>query len=96
MNYLFEHAALVVGVITSIGGGVAWYSAFVRKQYAAERDFQHLKRNYETMRDALSALEDDLDKRLDKVDLQQVHMTAMLQNLVSQVCRGGMDSQGWN
>lgn len=96
LQNIFEHAALVIGVLTSIGGATAWYSAFVRKRYAAERDYQHLKRNYETMRDALTDLSTEMDQRFDKVDLQQVHITAMLQNLVAQVCRGGMDSQGWS
>jgi hypothetical protein len=95
MQFMLEHAALAIGVITSVGGGIAWYSAYIRKQYGAERDFQHLRRNYESLAAAINQLSDDLDQRCDKVDSQLLQQTAMLQNLVFQICRSG-DSQGWS
>ena len=48
--------AVVIGIVVSIAslftgvmGAIAWYGAKTRKQYAAERDFGHLKRNYEQL-----------------------------------------------
>jgi hypothetical protein len=35
-----------LGLLTSLLGALAWYGSAVRKRYAAERDFQHLKNNY--------------------------------------------------
>jgi hypothetical protein len=47
-----ESIALVVGLIvsllslfTGVGGAIAWFQAKTRKEYAAERDFNHLKNN---------------------------------------------------
>lgn len=42
-------AGFVLGLFTSLAGALAWYATSVRKRYAAERDFQHLKRNYEQL-----------------------------------------------
>lgn len=51
-----QHIAILFGVlvsacslITGIVGAIAWYSSKVKKEYAAERDFKHLKRNYEQL-----------------------------------------------
>ncbi|MEM6837690.1 MAG: hypothetical protein AAF609_12640 [Cyanobacteria bacterium P01_C01_bin.120] len=49
-------AAVILGILvsglsllTGLAGAFAWHTAKTRKQYAAERDFQHLKRNYEAL-----------------------------------------------
>ena len=49
-------AALILGILvsglsllTGIVGAIAWQTARTRKHYAAERDFAHLKRNYEQL-----------------------------------------------
>jgi hypothetical protein len=96
MQFILEHASLAIGVFTSIIGVTAWYSAYVRRQYAAERDFQHLKRNYEGLRDAVVKLTADQDERFDKIDLAQIQIQSILQSLWHQYGRGGGDSQGWN
>lgn len=48
--------AVVVGIVVSLAslftgvmGAIAWYGAKTRKQYAAERDFGHLKNNYKQL-----------------------------------------------
>jgi hypothetical protein len=47
-----ENIAVVVGLVvsllslfTGIAGAIAWYQGKVRKEYASERDFNHLKNN---------------------------------------------------
>ena len=49
-------ATLILGILvsalsllTGVMGAIAWQTARTRKQYAAERDFAHLKRNYEQL-----------------------------------------------
>ncbi|MEM9766847.1 MAG: hypothetical protein AAF892_03055 [Cyanobacteria bacterium P01_D01_bin.71] len=48
--------ALILGILvsglsllTGVVGAIAWHTARTRKQYAAERDFAHLKRNYQQL-----------------------------------------------
>lgn len=39
----------ILGLLTSLAGFLAWYGSSVKKSYAAERDFNHLRRNYEQL-----------------------------------------------
>jgi hypothetical protein len=39
----------VIGIIGAAAGFFAWYASNVKKSYAAERDFGHIKRNLEQM-----------------------------------------------
>ncbi len=64
-----EHIPVIMGVISFVGGAVAWYSAAVKKRYASERDFNHLKRNYESLSTNIASLSDLLDQRLDNITL---------------------------
>lgn len=56
----------LLGLLTSLLGALAWYGSAVRKRYAAERDFQHLKNNYAQLAanqgTILSALQETNDK----------------------------------
>lgn len=70
-----EIVATAISVLTFAGGTIAWYSAFVQKRYAAQRDFEHLKRNFEQNSQALKVLREDLqdlskvlDSRFDSLD----------------------------
>lgn len=63
-----EVLAAVMSVITFSGGVLAWYSANVQKSYAAQRDFEHLKRNYAQMTENLREVAEELDRRFDALD----------------------------
>ena len=49
LNDFVAIAGFLLGIITAFGGWLAWYASSVKKAYAAERDFNHLKRNYEQL-----------------------------------------------
>lgn len=51
---------LLLGVASFIAGAIAWYRGAVEKRYAAERDFQHLRRNYEQLAISVKELDDCL------------------------------------
>ncbi|NEP17819.1 MAG: hypothetical protein F6J97_13090 [Leptolyngbya sp. SIO4C1] len=70
--------SLLFGLVASFGGAITWWRAAVRKQYAAERDFNHLKRNYEQMSANIAALVKDSDGRFDHIDLELVEIKAIL------------------
>lgn len=36
----------LLGLGTTVNGAIIWYSNSVKKRYAAERDFEHLKNSY--------------------------------------------------
>lgn len=58
----------VISICTFLGGMMAWYSANVQKRYAAQRDFEHLKRNYQQLAQNQAEILDVLDKRFDSLD----------------------------
>jgi hypothetical protein len=68
INELTGLIGVVLGVISMIGGFFLWYRGAVVKRYAAERDFNHLRRNQEQMIANLSALLKEDDRRFDTVD----------------------------
>ena len=45
LGILVSGLSLVTGLI----GAIAWYSSKVKKEYAAQRDFNHLKNNYQQL-----------------------------------------------
>ena len=49
LNDFIAVVGFIIGVLTSFAGFLAWYSSSVKKSYAAERDFNHLRRNYEQL-----------------------------------------------
>ena len=78
-----------IGIITFIGGVALWYRGAVEKKYAAQRDFGHLKRNYENL--SMTVLEQgkDIDRRFDGLEADTREVKILLQVLVS---RTGDDS----
>jgi hypothetical protein len=66
INDFVAIAGFLLGIITAFGGWLAWYASSVKKAYAAERDFNHLRRNYEQMvenqTEMLKMLEELVDK----------------------------------
>ena len=77
-------AATVLGIlvsgtslITGLVGYQAWQRSKTRKEYAAERDFSHLKRNYEALTLNVEGLwrqtEEsyrDIQRQLDRIELK--------------------------
>ena len=68
MNYSdwISLGGLSIGILSLLAGFFLWYKGSVEKRYAAERDFQHLRRNQEQMSDAIASIDKFLDDRLDE------------------------------
>lgn len=84
-----EIVAMIISLITFVAGGVAWFSAAVRKSYAAERDFQHLRRNQEQLSDGIAQVLKDYDhkfqltkKELDEIEVQLIEVKGVLNLLL--------------
>lgn len=82
---------LGMGLISFITGGILWYKGSVEKRYAARRDFEHLKRNYAQITEAVNQLDDTVarDVKFISGDLLEIKSSLnetkmMLQFLMSQ------------
>ena len=66
----------------ALGGNVTWAILFftnsVKRRYAAERDFGHLKNNLKDLTDNLDHLFSELDRRLDAQDKNLLELKAYL------------------
>ena len=62
--------ALIISISSFFGGLIMWYRGSVEKRYAAERDFNHLKRNYEQLTAHLTTLMQEEDNRFDEIRLR--------------------------
>jgi hypothetical protein len=57
---LIPIAAFSLGLLTSLATFYLWLSQSVRKRYAAEREFEHLKAKLETNNQFLIQIEEDI------------------------------------
>lgn len=78
----FEYAAALIGILTFIGGIVAWYRGAVQKAYASQRDWEHVKNNQRELVQNLNFLFKELDSRLDRIDSQNTELKGMLYALL--------------
>lgn len=49
-----SYAATALGLVSSVIGGVAWYRSTIRKQYASERDFNHIRNSIAQLSQAVA------------------------------------------
>jgi hypothetical protein len=77
--------SFVGGVVTAVIAGalavLRYYSEARTKSYAAERDFQHLKRNQEQMQDLLLRVDSQNEKLSEDVRLMQRLMHVVITKL---------------
>ena len=93
MNFTLEHIPLIMGVISFIGAALTYYGGTVKKRYAAERNFNHLKNSYENLSQNLTALDEMIDTRLDTQLGEIKEIKAMLTVLMTQL--GGQTTAGF-
>lgn len=72
---------------------VSWYSASVQKKYASQRDFQHLKNNYEQLSQGQAHIMKDIDAGFDQAKLDMIEVKNFLKLLDMRL--GGEGSSGW-
>ncbi|NJN13601.1 MAG: hypothetical protein HC836_24750 [Richelia sp. RM2_1_2] len=68
MNKLNSSDLIAVGslVLTAISGIIAiafWYANTEKRRYGLERDFSHLKRNYDQIQQSLNSILSEIDHR---------------------------------
>lgn len=55
-------AAFSLGLLTSLATFYFWLSQSVRKRYAAEREFEHIKAGQAAIQQMLTMLSDDIEQ----------------------------------
>jgi hypothetical protein len=58
INTLISVLSFAGGVGATLLGVARWYNGTQHKKFAAEREFQHLKRDYETLSKAVAHIDD--------------------------------------
>lgn len=85
---ILEYIGVGIAVVTFVGGIFAWYSAAVKKEYASQRDWEHLKNNqrqfqenldylFKDMGETLENMQNEHRKRFDKIDSQHIRLESM-------------------
>ena len=80
-----------MGVTGAVGGAIAWYGASVKKSYASERDFGHLKNSYDNLASNVVQLDRMIDQRFDAIQRENVEMKTLLQGILLRM--GGSNLQ---
>lgn len=95
-----EAIATIVGLVLSIGGTFVAVSQFyrkrlkemvdrnanaVKKEYAAERDFNHLQRNYQQLQVSVDQLMKELDIRVERVEIRFIRIETLIRVLTKEM-----------
>jgi shikimate 5-dehydrogenase len=107
-----EIAVALIGCLIGVGGAAAAiyarWKASIEKGYAAQRDFQHLKRNQEQISagiaeiakdfdQGLTDISKDVDNRFDRTDLALNRMEGMILTLLAKGSyRPDDEKRGWH
>jgi len=75
---VLQFVLLILSLGSALFAIVTWYSASVQKRYASQRDFEHLKRNYQQLADTQAQIIKELDSRFDETTLDLRDMKNML------------------
>lgn len=71
-------SGFLLGLGTTVNAAIIWYSNSVKKRYAAERDFEHLKNNYKQLASNQNLILEELDDVKDSIIKELVEIKALL------------------
>ena len=71
----------VLSVLTFLGGTYAYIKSSATKKYASEREIGHLNKTIEQLTSNVLFLEQELDRRLDSIDLKMLEMNSFLHRI---------------
>lgn len=89
-----EYLPLIMGVVSFVGAAATWYGGAVKKSYASERDFGHLKNSYDNLSRNVEQLDRMIDQRFDQIEREQTKTTALIHAMVVRL--SGSNSQIFN
>lgn len=63
MMLWLELITIATGLIATLGGAIAWYRSTIRKEYASERDFNHIRREIQSLSQAIAHHADETEQQ---------------------------------
>lgn len=81
LQNLFDLLAIALSLVTFLSGIVAWYSSSVKKSYAAERDFGHLKMSLQQIEKTISDHADEQEEKLRQLEREIVELKGLIHAL---------------
>ncbi|WP_448286101.1 hypothetical protein [Phormidesmis priestleyi] len=78
VNSLISVLTFAAGAGSAVWGMISWYAGAEKKKYAAEREFQHLKRNQEQMKQSIEHVTKEIDALSDDVKTLTAVFNVML------------------
>lgn len=90
---LLQFFVLCASVGTTIFVTISWYKSVITKQYAAQRDFEHLKRNYQQLSEGQAQILKEIDSRFDQTTLDLRDAKNMISAILLKVSTE--HSMGW-
>lgn len=93
MKPTLEIVLMFISLASFLGGVVMWYTGAITKRYAAQRDFEHLKRSYSQMAENQAKILDELDRRFDAVNQILADIKGLEMALLTKL--GSENSTGW-
>ncbi len=82
-NSLISLGGLILAFTTTLCGAILWYVQTEKKKYAAERDFNHLRRNTEQLTQSIQYQTKELEGRFEKLqrDILEIKIHLGMQKL---------------
>lgn len=68
INSLLAIFGAILAILTTLASAILWYVNLEKKRYGLERDFAHIKRNYEQLNENIKFMLSQLDHRFDDID----------------------------
>jgi len=70
--------SFLLGLFTSSVAALVWYANSVKKQYAAERDFQHLLKNQTSISSGIAVLTKEVESDVEALKRLIAHETEII------------------
>jgi hypothetical protein len=83
LSQLSTIIATTLGLVSLIGGALAYVRASARKGYAAERDMNHFKNNQKQLIHAIETYTHETDQEIRNLHEQLIEINAKLQFLIN-------------
>jgi hypothetical protein len=75
--------ATTLGLVSFVGGAIAYVRASTRKQYAAERDMNHFKNNQRQLKESISLFAHENEQEIRNIHEQLIGINSKIDFLIN-------------
>ncbi|BAY85985.1 hypothetical protein NIES267_54910 [Calothrix parasitica NIES-267] len=80
INNLVAIIGLIITILTALTGMIIYYVNAEKRKYGLERDFAHIKGNYEQINRNLHSILVEIDHRFDVIDRTLIEIKSKINN----------------